>query len=358
MRTDGTYIIAEAGVNHNGSLDMARRLIDAAASAHADAVKFQTFRAENLVTRAAPKAQYQQRTTGGAGSQFEMIKALELAPEDHRTLKAHAERAGLEFLSTPFDEESLALLTRELGLRTIKVSSGDLTNAPLLLAIGREAGEVILSTGMATLAEVEAALGVLAYGFLGGSPADASRGAFERAYASVEGQAALVDRATLLHCTTEYPAPMDEVNLQAMVTMAEAFGLRAGYSDHTKGAHVAIAAVALGATVIEKHFTLDRDLPGPDHKASLEPQELRDLVSVIRDVERALGDGIKRPTDSEWKNRDVARKSLVAARALKAGERLEVACKRPGTGVSPFEYWDMQRRTARRDYLPDEALDE
>jgi len=351
------FLIAEAGVNHNGSLDMAKRLIDAAAAAGADAVKFQTFRAEKLVTRDAPKAAYQKRSTDAAESQFAMIKALELGVAEHEALIAHAKAAGIEFLSTPFDSESLALLGR-LGLRTIKVSSGDLTNAPFLLEIARAAGRVILSTGMSTLDEVEAALGVLAFGFTSAGAAEPGRAVFEQAFASQAGHAELVRRVCVLHCTSEYPAPFDEVNLRAMDTMADAFALPVGYSDHTIGIHVAIAAVARGATMIEKHFTLDRSLAGPDHKASLEPAELARMVAEIRDVERALGDGIKRPTASELKNREVARKSLVAAHALTAGEALAIACKRPGTGMSPFDYWRMQSRTARRDYQADEALDE
>jgi len=351
------FLVAEAGVNHNGSLDTAKRLVDAAAAAGADAVKFQTFRAESLVTRDAPKAAYQKRTTDAAESQFEMIKALELDVPAHEALMAHAAAAGIEFLSTPFDSESLKLL-QILGLKTIKVSSGDLTNAPFLLEIARSAERVILSTGMSTLEEVEAALGVLAFGFTARAGEEPGRAAFERAFASETGRAALALRLVVLHCTSEYPAPFDEVNLRAMDTMAEAFGLPVGYSDHTTGIHVAIAAVARGATLIEKHLTLDRSLPGPDHKASLEPGELKAMVAAIRDVERALGDGAKRPTPAELRNRDIARKSLVAAHALAAGEALAIACKRPGTGMSPFDYWRMQSRAARRAYRADEAIDE
>jgi N-acetylneuraminate synthase len=351
------FIIAEAGVNHNGSMDMARRLIDAAVEAGVDAVKFQTFRADRLVTRSAPKAGYQQRSTSASESQFDMIKALELGPAEHEALMAYAARAKIEFLSTPFDSESLALLGR-LGVRTIKVSSGDLTNAPFLLEIAGVAERVILSTGMSTLSEIEAALGVIAFGIARPPGAEPGRASFERAFASAEGRGALAARVHLLHCTTEYPAPVDEVNLRAMETMTSAFGLPVGYSDHTRGIHIPIAAVARGATMIEKHFTLDRTLEGPDHAASLEPGELRAMVAGIRDVERSLGDGIKRPTASEWGNRDVARKSLVAAHALAAGEPLAIACKRPGTGISPFDFWKMRSRTAQRAYAEDEALDE
>ncbi len=349
-------IIAEAGVNHNGSIELARRLIDIAAEAGADAVKFQTFSAERLVSRGAPKAHYQTRTTPADESQLEMIRKLELGADAHRSLAAHAQQRGVAFLSTPFDRESLVFLIDELALRTIKVSSGDLTDAPFLLEIARRAERVILSTGMSTLAEVEAALGVLAYGFTGaqGAPAE---GAFERAYASTDGQRALRERVVLLHCTTEYPAPFAEVNLRAMDTMAAAFGLPVGYSDHTPGVHISVAAAARGAAVIEKHFTLDRTLPGPDHAASVEPDALRLLVASVRDVEQALGDGIKRPTPSEWKNRAIARKSLFTAAAAAPGERLELVSKRPGTGVSPFAYWKLQGQPAARGYAADEPID-
>jgi N-acetylneuraminate synthase len=352
------FIIAEAGVNHNGSLDMALKLVEAAAAAGADAVKFQTFNANRLASRHAEKAQYQVKTTGSGESQLEMLRKLELSPADHDTLITHALARGIEFLSTPFDTESLHLLTRRFGLTTIKISSGDLTNAPLLLDVARASRNVILSTGMATLAEVEAALGVLAFGWTAPANAAPGRAAFEQALASDLGQQALRQQVILLHCTTEYPAPINEVNLRAMDTLGAAFGLRVGYSDHTAGIHVAIAAVARGAVLVEKHFTLDRNLPGPDHKASLVPTELLDMVSAIRDVERSLGDGIKRPAPAELGNRAVARKSLVAARDLRVGEPIELECKRPGSGISPFRYWDLLGREARRDYEADEALDE
>jgi N-acetylneuraminate synthase len=354
------FIIAEAGVNHNGDLHLAKQLIDVAAEAGANAVKFQTFRAEQLVSRNAPKAEYQTRTTDQAESQFEMLRRLELTETEHEVLIAHARVRGIVFLSSSFDVPSLHLLTRRFGLQTIKIPSGEITNAPFLLAIARAAQRVIVSTGMSTLAGVEAALGVLAFGFTAPVIATPQRGDFEQAFASAAGQQALQDRVTLLHCTTEYPSPFGEVNLLAMDTMATAFGLPVGYSDHTPGIHISLAAVARGAQVIEKHFTLDRNLPGPDHKASLEPGELRELVRQIREIEEALGDGIKRPTASEWKNRDVACKSLVAAKAIQAGEIFteeNLTCKRPGTGVSPFAYWQALGQTAKRSYNTDEALD-
>jgi N-acetylneuraminate synthase len=351
------FIIAEAGVNHNGSVDLAHELIDAAAHAGVDAVKFQTFRTDRLVAKHAPKAEYQTRTTDAGESQFEMIRKLELTERDHELLISHAREKCIKFMSTPFDSESLNLLTGRFSLSTIKVSSGDITNAPFLLQIARVAQEVILSTGMSNLAEVEAALGVLAFGFVSSPSALPHRAAFEQAYISAEGRRMLEERVAILHCTTEYPAPVNEVNLRALDTIATAFGLRTGYSDHTVGIHIPVAAVARGARIIEKHFTLDRNLPGPDHTASLEPNELRDMVAAIRDVELSLGDSIKRPSPSEWKNRAVARKSLVVDREVLTGEPLKLACKRPGIGLSPFEFWNWADKPASRPYAADEMLD-
>jgi N-acetylneuraminate synthase len=354
----GTYIIAEAGVNHDGSAETAMRLVDAAAASGADSVKFQTFRAERLLTGQAPKAAYQLRTTDAVESQFEMIRRLELPESAYSELVVHARSAGLRFLSTPFDVDSLRLLVDRFGLEEIKVSSGDITNAPFLLEIARVARRVIISTGMSTLCEIEAALGVLAYGMLVDRFGRPGRGAFEEVYASDEGQAALRERVSVLHCTTEYPAPYHEVNLRAMDTIAAAFGLTTGYSDHTQGIHVPIAAVARGASIIEKHFTLDRSRPGPDHKASLEPGELATMVRCIREIEASLGDGVKRPTRSEWANRAVARKSLVAATALSRGDPMAMDCKRSGSGVSPFEFWRLDGQPAERSYRVDEPIDD
>ena len=355
-----TFIIAEAGVNHNGDLNIAKILIDVAASAGADAVKFQTFFADQLVRRCAPKAEYQKLTTDRTESQLEMLQKLELSELDHKVLIAHAKERGISFLSTPFDNTSLNLLTQKLGLQTIKIASGEITNAPFLLSVARSARQIILSTGMSTLGEVEFALGVLAFGFISSEDRVCPKEEdFERAFVSEIGQKALAERVTLLHCTTEYPAPFDEVNLCAIDTMADAFKLPVGYSDHTLGIHVCLAAVAKGARAIEKHFTLDRSLPGPDHKASIEPNELKALVCQIREIEKALGDGIKRPTVSEWKNRNIARKSLVASKLIQAGETFtdkNLTCKRPGTGMSPVLYWRMLGQVAVQNYAADEIL--
>lgn len=356
MGIDRTFVIAEAGVNHNGSLDLARKLVDAAADAGADAVKFQTFKAARLTSRSAPKAAYQSRAIGDADSQFEMLKRLELDEAAHTDLMLHARDRGIRLLSTPFDSESLGLLLSQ-GMRLIKVSSGDITDAPFLLDISRKADELILSTGMASLGEIEAALALLAFGFTAGPEEIPSASSLAEAYASAAGQAALRARVSLLHCTTEYPAPFDEINLRAMDTLSMAFGLPVGYSDHTRGIHVSIAAVARGARIIEKHFTLSREMPGPDHAASLEPLELAELISSIRDVEVALGSTVKHPSSSERKNLPVARKSLVAAQDIPAGSPLLLACKRAGAGLSPFEYWRLQGRPALRDYARDEPID-
>jgi N-acetylneuraminate synthase len=359
LSKQGVFIIAEAGVNHNGDIEIAKRLIEVAADAGADAVKFQTFRSEHVISRLAPKAEYQTRTTAVDESQLDMVRKLELSEAQHEVLVSHAKTRNIDFLSTPFDLESLRLLTQRFGMRSIKIPSGEITNAPFLLSVARAAETVIVSTGMSTLGEVEMALGVLAFGFCTSDKATPKTGDFERAFASEPGRQALNKRATLLHCTSEYPTPFNEVNLRAMDSLAAAFDLPVGYSDHTPGIHISLAAVARGARIIEKHFTLDRGSPGPDHRASLEPNELCEMVSAIRNIERALGDGIKCPTDSEWKNRNVARRSLVASRAIRAGDVFtedNLSCKRPGTGISPFRYWDFLGRAADSSYLEDELL--
>jgi N-acetylneuraminate synthase len=353
-----TYIIAEAGVNHNGSLDLAKLLIERAAEAGADAVKFQTFKAEKLVAKSAPKAEYQTKTTDGAESQYEMIRKLELDFEAHRVLIEHARRCGIQFLSTPFDLDSVDLLAGTFDLPRLKIPSGEITNAPLLLKAARTGKPIILSTGMSTLGEVETALGVLAFGYLGRGERPSVE-AFQAAYASEEGQQILRKHVVLLHCTTEYPTPYTDVNLRAMDAMCRAFGLPVGYSDHTEGIAVPIAAAARGAVLIEKHFTLDRSLPGPDHKASLEPDELKAMVEGIRQVEQSLGVAVKVPVASELKNKPVARKSLVAARKIRQGERFteeNVAVKRPGTGLSPLLYWDVLGKRAERDYEEEDLI--
>ena len=354
------FIIAEAGVNHNGSLSTAQRLIDVAAAAGADAVKFQTFKASKVVSRHAPKAEYQERTTGETESQFDMLEKLELSESAHRALHAYAIARGIQFLSTPFDVDSLHFLVRELGLRIIKIPSGEITNAPFLLQVAHTGCRIILSTGMSTMEEVREALSILSFGVSMPVAAAPSRQAFEKAYVTEEGQRRLHERVTVLHCTTEYPAPLDDINLKAMNAMADEFHLPVGYSDHTLGIYVPIAAVARGAVLVEKHFTLDRNMPGPDHHASLEPDELSRMVQAIREIERVLGDGIKRPAPVEYKNRNVARRRLTAARDIAEGERFSsenLVCKRPGIGLSPIHYWECLGKPAPRAYRTDEAIE-
>lgn len=353
-----TLVIAEAGVNHNGSLDMALQLIDVAAESGADVVKFQTFRADLLATARAQKAEYQVGNTKEAGTQLDMLRRLELRQADHAALIERCNSRGIRFMSTAFDSPSLAFLAT-LDMPAVKIPSGDITCGPLLLHAARLRRPVILSTGMSTLTDVEAALGVLAFG-LTTDREPSGRADFEAAYCSAAGRAALGRYVSLLHCVTQYPAPPASVNLRAMDTMAAAFGLPVGYSDHTAGIDVAIAAVARGATIIEKHFTLDRRLPGPDHAASLEPGELRQLINAIRNVEAALGSPIKRPVADELPNRPVARRSVVAAVPIASDTVLTadmLAAKRPGTGVSPLALWDLVGGTAARDYAVDEAIE-
>ena len=352
------YVIAEAGVNHNGSLDQALSLVDAAAAAGADAVKFQTFRAADLASAQAPKAAYQVRTTGARESQLEMLKKLELTPAAHRALIARCRRRGIHFLSSPFDAASLKLLTRGLGLRTLKIPSGEITNGPLLLQAARSARHLILSTGMSSLADVEAALGVIAFGFTGSRLAP-SLANFAAAFRSAAGQRELRNRVIVLHCTTEYPARYATINLRAMDTLGSTFGLRVGLSDHSPGIAVPIAAAARGACVIEKHLTLDRRLPGPDQRASLEPKEMAAMVSGIRAVEMALGDGFKLPTAGELRNAAAARKAIVAARPIAKGARYSLrnlATKRAGSGPSPLALWDFLGRRAPRRLAKDEPI--
>jgi len=287
-----TFIIAEAGVNHNGSLDMALQMVDVAAAVGADAVKFQTFKAEKVIAAYAPKADYQKETTDSGESQLEMVRKLELDETAHIRLLTRCQEKGIQFLSTPFDLDSIDLFVR-LGLNIFQIPSGEITNLPYLRKLGALNKQLILSTGMADMGEIEDALGVL---INSGTP---------------------LENITLLHCNSEYPTPFEDVNLKAIQTIGNAFGVAIGYSDHTPGIEVAIAAVALGAAVIKKHFTMDRDFPGPDHKASLEPGELKAMVQAIRNIEKALGDGIKKPSPSEYKNKPIVRKSIVAARSIR-----------------------------------------
>ncbi len=330
-----TYIIAEAGVNHNGSLELAKDMVKVAAKAGVDAIKFQTFRAETLVTKDAIKADYQIKTSGQSETQFEMLKKLELSVESHLELMECCRLNQIEFLSTPFDLTTIDLLV-EMGLNKWKIPSGEITNLPYLRKIASLGQEIILSTGMSDLGEIKDAINVFITS--GISP----------------------DNITVLHCNTEYPTPMQDVNLKAMQTIKSAFpGIHVGYSDHTEGIEVPIAAVAIGATIIEKHFTLDKNLPGPDHKASLEPDELTAMVKAIRNIETALGNGIKKPSPSELKNKPIARKSLMTTQSIKTGERFSadnITAKRPGTGISPMRWDEVIGQVAQKDYEKDEEI--
>lgn len=333
MKHEGVYIIAEAGVNHNGELHLAKELVVKAKEIGADAIKFQTFRAENIVTKTADRADYQKENCGGEESQFEMIKKLELSEDEFKELFSFCKEIGIDFLSSPFDLSSIEFLS-ELGLKRYKIPSGEITNLPYLRAISNVSDEVILSTGMATPGEIKKAIEIL--------------------------KPAKKESLIILHATTEYPCPYDEVNLKAMITIRDSFGFSIGYSDHTQGIEIPVAAVSLGATVIEKHFTLDNEMLGPDHKASLNVEDFKKMVRAIRNVESSFGDGIKKPTKSEKKNISIVRKSIVANGEIKKGEILteeNLTTKRPGNGLNPMENWDNLIGTpAERDYKADELI--
>jgi len=355
---DRVFIIAEAGVNHDGSLDDALAMIDVAAEAGADAVKFQTFRAEAALSVRALKAVFQVTNTGEGGTQLDMVRRLELKPGDHPALVERCRARGIAFMSTAFDMDSLALVA-ELGMPWIKIPSGDLTWGEMLIAAARVGPPLAVSTGMATLDEVRQALALIAWGRMQSDlPPD-----LETALAAFDtgaARAALAGQVVLLHCTTQYPAPLSAVNLRAMDTLAETFGLPVGYSDHTLGLSVPIAAVARGAVMIEKHFTLSRDRQGPDHAASLEPDELAAMVRAIREVEQALGRAEKAPAPEEMANRIVARRSLVATRPIRAGEVWTpdmLTAKRPADGIDPHAVFALYGQPATRDYHPDEAIE-
>ena len=333
MSKNKTFIIAEAGVNHNGSFELAKQLVDKAVWAGVDCIKFQTFNSKNLVSKNAQKAEYQKKTTDSSESQLDMLKKLELSKEEFIELRDYCNQKGIMFLSTPFDLESIDFLA-SIGVKTWKIPSGEITNYPFLRAIGKRKESVIMSTGMCTLDEVRDAIKVL------------------KDFGTKD--------IILLHCTTEYPAPYDSVNLNAMLTLQNEFGFNVGYSDHTNGIEVPVAAVAMGASVIEKHFTLDKNMEGPDHKASLEPDELKLMVQSIRNVEVALGDGTKQPSDAEKKNISIARKSIVAACEIKKGDvfsEKNLTAKRPGNGISPMQWEKILGNNALRDFETDEMIE-
>ena len=326
------FIIAEAGDNHNGDYDTALKLVDKAVEAGADCVKFQTFVTERVISKLAEKADYQKESTGTGESQYEMVKKLELSFEQFRQIKKYCEQKKIMFLSTPFDLESIDFL-QEIDIPFWKIPSGEITNLPYLEKIAHTGKDIIMSTGMCTIEEIQKAIDILKKNGAG--------------------------KMTLLHCNTEYPTPYEDVNLRAMKTMAETFGVEVGYSDHTKGIEVPIAAAAMGAVVIEKHFTLDKNMPGPDHKASLEPDELKQMIQSVRNIEKALGSSEKKPSTSEIKNIDIARKSIVAKKAIKKGEELtedNLDIKRPGNGISPMYWYDLLGTKAVKDFSEDELI--
>lgn len=326
------FIIAEAGVNHNGDINLAKKLIDAASDAKVDAIKFQTFKTEKVISINAQKAEYQKKNTENNESQYEMIKKLELDSEEHKELIKYCKEKNILFLSTPFDNESIDLLN-ELGMNIFKIPSGEVNNLPYLEKIGKMKKKVIMSTGMATLGEIEEAIFILR-----------ENGTYD---------------ISILHCNTEYPTPMEDVNLKAMQTIKDAFKVNVGYSDHTIGIEIPIAAVAMGASIIEKHITLDKNMKGPDHKSSLEPDELKEMVKSIRNIEKALGDGIKKVSESERKNKNISRKSIVANRNIEKGEVFteeNIAIKRPGNGISPMKWYEIIGTTARKNYNKDDLI--
>lgn len=359
MTSSRIRVIAEAGVNHNGRLDLALKLVDAAVNAGADVVKFQTFKADQLATENAAKASYQVRQTGESASQLEMLKGLELGYDDFGTIAAACRDRGIAFLSTPFDRDSLNFLAGDLGLREVKLGSGEVTNAPMLVEAARLDLDIILSTGMSTMDEVREALGALAFGYVdGGRP---SRKGFAEALVSPSGADAVRRRVAVLHCTSQYPAPAEEANLKAMDALRAAFGTQVGLSDHTEGIAVSLAAVGRGAELIEKHLTLDRAMAGPDHAASLEPGDFKALVAAVRAIEGALGDGVKKPQPSETETRGVARRSLATLKPVRKGETFDrdnLGALRPGTAISPMRYWEWLGRTADRDYRAGELIGE
>ncbi len=329
-----TLIIAEAGVNHNGSIDIAKEMIDVAALAGADFIKFQSFKAKNLLTKKSEKAIYQKKHSNINETQYQMLKNLELKSSDHIELIKYCEKSNIKFLSSPFDIESIELLN-DLKIPIFKIPSGEITNYPYLNYISKLGKQIIMSTGMATLDEIKQALKVL------------MRGGVK------------IDDITVLHCNTEYPTPISDVNLNAMLTIQNSLGVNVGYSDHTLGLEIPIGAVALGAKVIEKHFTLDRSMSGPDHNASLNPDELKQMIKSIRIIEKALGNGIKKPTKSEKKNIEVARKSIVASRKIKIGEKFtsrNLCVKRPGSGISPMKWNEVIGMKSLRDYNKDDLI--
>jgi N-acetylneuraminate synthase len=353
-----TFIIAEAGVNHNGDLDKALELVDVASRAGVDAIKFQTFDSKSLTTAFAPKAKYQKENTTSKGSQQEMLEGLELSKGDYSQILNLCKERSIKFLSTAFDSSSLSFLINDLKIDKLKIPSGEITNGPFLIDHAITGLDMIISTGMSNLKEIETALGVVAFGYLRAkNPCQKS---FQKAFHSEEGQKKLKEKVTLLHCTSQYPTLNNDINLKAISTLKSKFNLKVGYSDHSEGILIASNAVSLGAELIEKHFTLDKDLPGPDHKSSLDPFQLDELVKTIRTTEEFLGDGVKAARKSENENLIVSRKSIVASKEIRKGEIFteeNLTFKRPGSGINPMKFWKILNKKSNRNYSVDDLID-
>ena len=353
------YVIAEAGVNHNGDIELAHKLVDEAVKSGADAIKFQTFKAENLTSKKAKKANYQLQTTDNDESQLQMLKKLELSKKDYIDLKSYAENKKIDFITTAFDEESLDFIVNDLKVKKLKIPSGEITNGPFLLSHARSNLDIILSTGMANQHEIKKALDIIAFGYINPDIKVTNIDQFVDAYENKDHIKILRDKVSILHCTTEYPAPLEELNLSAIHTIEENFGVRVGYSDHSEGIIASIVACSFGASIIEKHFTLDRNMKGPDHKASLEPEELKKMIEIIRKTGGMIGNGIKKPSLSETKNIEIVRKSIVTKKKITKGELFSennITTKRPATGLSPMNYWDLLGKISKENYDEDEII--
>ena len=355
-----TFIIAEAGVNHNGSLERALKMVKVASDSGANSIKFQSFKASRIVTMNVKKAQYQQFNTKKFKNQYDMIKSLELTPKMHEKIINECCKQKIEFLSTPFDIESLIMLTNDFGIKKIKISSGDITNAPLLINTGYFADEIILSTGMSNLNDIKNGLKAISFGIMDYQYEKCNSKSLNEAFLEMKNNELIRKKIKLLHCTTEYPAPLNELNLKAIKTLKKKFNLKVGYSDHTLGINASIGAVALGAEIIEKHFTLNKSLKGPDHKSSLNPKEFCSLVKGIKEVEKTLGNGEKKISPSEKKNINIARKFIVASKPIVKGEKFSrdnITFKRSGGGISPFEFWNLLKCKAKKNYKYEDIID-
>lgn len=355
------YVIAEAGVNHNGSIKIALKLVDKAVYAGADAIKFQTFKAKNIASKNSKKAKYQERTTSKSETQFEMLKKLELKKEDYKKLKNYCKLKKIEFITTSFDHESLDFIVNHLKVKKLKIPSGEVTNGPLILSTARSGLEIILSTGMSSLQDIERALSIIAFGYIkkNHKTNKINMKYFNKAYKSQLGKKLLKEKVTILHCTTEYPAPIEDINLNAMLNIYNKFSLRVGYSDHSEGYLVSLAAASIGASIIEKHFTLNKNMKGPDHRASLNPKELEKMIKDIRKIEKIKGKFEKIAYNSEKKNILIARKVLVAKKNIKKGAKFtfeNLTAKRAGEGTSPIKYWEFIGKKAKKNYIEDEII--